>query len=387
MAWYSDYENYLIEATSLLYSLHQRVPNDNDLLDFFSDLQKEFFTKFIFESNNIEREGLEKGETRKLIFDMFEESELTEALERFQKTLFNIKYEIIPKKNFNPDDIDPSDFDLAVKYKGKKKDIRLVLNSFKALMTAQQYIEDYLENIQVLLSDEEKSKKILIELKSSDYYFGGGSPLSKFIRFLKNKKDNEEYLFSEAKIKNLHKILSAGLDNNDNGEPGEYRPEPAHIGDFKTVFIEPSLIEKSMQNLIKKHQERYKKSYYNPFIEACKFTGDFNIIHPFGDYNGRIARIMLNMILQLEIMPFYLILRSNARDKRKYMTAMKHYYQGRPTTYLALVCKVFIDEVSSINSRLKMAELEPIKPVKFDDKTKEFIKKSLNDYKSDSKRF
>lgn len=387
MVWYSNYEDYLIEATSLLSSLNQRISSDEDLRVFVQDLQKEFFTMFIFESNNIEREGLEEGETRKLIFDMFEKKELNEKLDEFQKYLFNVKYEIIPKKNFNPDELNESDFDLAMKYKGKKKDIRLVLNSLKAIMVANQYLVDYVEKIQILLSEPEKTEKLIIELKSSDYYYGCCSSVSRFIRFLKNKNDNEDYLFSEDKIKHLHKILSDGLDNNDNGAPGEYRPESAHVGDFKTVFIQPSLIEKSMQNLIKNHQRRFKKSYYNPFVEACKFTGDFNIIHPFGDYNGRIARIMLNMIFQLELMPVYLILRSNARDKRKYMTSMKHYYQGRPTTYLALVCKIFIDEVSSINSRLEMAGIEPIKPAKLDNKSLEFIEKTLIEYKSDSRKF
>jgi fido (protein-threonine AMPylation protein) len=387
VAWYSNHKEYLIDASALLESINVRIYENDQLYEFFNDLFKEYLTKFIFESNNIEKEGLGEGETAKLVFDMIEENKLNEALKYLQSQLFNVKYEIIPKQDFNPENLDLEDIDLAVGYRGKKKDINLVMNSFIALMTALEYISDYLKNLVNFLNDEENAKRTVRAVLDSDYYYGCGSRYSKVIRFLKSKSDDGNYLFTEKKIKRLHKILSEGMDNNDNGAPGEYRPEPAHAGDFKTVFLEPSLINKSMKNLIQNHQERFKKVHYNPFTEACKLTGDLNIIHPFGDFNGRIARIILNMILRFELVPFYLILRSRKKDKSKYMTAMKHYYRGQPNTYLALVCKTFIEEVHSINSRLEMANFEPIKPIELSDKRLELINEALNEYKSCSKRF
>jgi len=387
VAWYSNYKDYLIEASSLLESINQRVRTNRDLFSFFSDLEKEYLTKFIFESNNIEKEGLEEGETAKLVFEVIKENDLNEILKNLQNQLFNIKFEILPKKDFNPEKLNLEDFDLTVGYKGKKKDIDLVINSFIALMTSLDYIIDFVENLNVFLNDKENAKKTMKGLKDSDYNYGCGSSYSKFIRYLKSKHDDGKYLITEEKIKKLHEILSEGMDNNDNGSPGEYRPEPAHAGDFKTVFMEPSVINESMKNLIQNHQKRFRKIHYNPFIEACKFTGDFNIIHPFGDFNGRIARIILNMFLRFELSPFYIILRSRQKDKKKYMTAMKHYYQGMPNSYLALVCKIFIDEVHSINSRLEMANIEPIKPIKLSETAVKLIDEALKEYKSSSKRF
>ena len=386
--WYFSYKDYLITATALLESLVNRLIDESDkgdedgkgeLIEFFNDLTKEYFTKFIFESNNIEKEGLAEGETKKLVFDLFKDEELNDFLYEFQEMLYNVKYEIIPTKRFDPNKINLDDIELAVKYKGKLKDINLVMNSFSTLMTAREQYMDYVTNYLPFLKNN-------VEKVNTDELGVFGVTASRLIRYFKNKKDDGNYLISEEIIKKLHKILSEEMDNNENGAPGEYRPEPAYVNS-KTVFMEPALIEKSMQTLIDNYERRFKKKCYNPFIEACKFTGDFIIIHPFGDFNGRIARILLNMILQMELVPFYIILRSNRSEKRKYITSMKHYYQGRPNTYLALVCKLFIDQIDSINSRLKMAGIEPIVPIELTDKQLKCIEEDLKEYSVSSLKF
>ena len=93
------------------------------------------------------------------------------------------------------------------------------------------------------------------------------------------------------------------------------------------------------------------------------------------------------MILQIELIPFYLILRSRSKDKGRYLTSVKHYYGGKPNTYLAFVCKVFIEEVKSLNSRLEMAGLEQIKPIPLDDEDLANLEKALKDYQTDSRKF
>ena len=144
MVWYNNYKEYLIEATSLLNGINEL--EEDETYEFYTDLNKEYFTKFIFESNNIEREGLAEGETKKLVFDMFNEND-SERIKEIQDLLFKIKFDIIPKKDFNPGDIHLKDIKLAVKHKGKMKDINLVMNSFKALITARQYINQYFSNL------------------------------------------------------------------------------------------------------------------------------------------------------------------------------------------------------------------------------------------------
>lgn len=272
--WYKDYRNYLIEATSLLESLNRRYSAESDDLkllgQFFSDLEREYYTKFIFESNNIEREGLPEGKTRKLVLEIFEETDINEKLEKIKNQLFNVKIDLIPKKIINykeMNNLDTLDIELlTLKYKDKKKDIILVLNSLNTLYEADSYLIGHIEkNIHYLID-----KNVFSDEMKKSMNYGLGHPISKVIR---SSKNNEEvkYLFTEEKIKKLHETLSDKMNNNDNGVPGEYRPDSAYA-DAKTVFLEPTLIKGAMANLIKKHEERYTKESYNPFIESCKFT-------------------------------------------------------------------------------------------------------------------
>ena len=91
----------------------------------------------------------------------------------------------------------------------------------------------------------------------------------------------------------LHELVANKLDNNDNGNPGEYRNEAAFI-DLDTTFLQPNLIESAMKNLANSSFDRALHENYNFILEACKNSALFIKIHPFGDFNGRISRLLLN---------------------------------------------------------------------------------------------
>jgi len=374
--WFSTYQEDLITATTLLESFIKRFEADESLKNFFNDLEKEYFTRFIFESNNMEKEGLPEGDTKKLVFESFEANEF---LETIKDRLFNVKYDLV----VNDEVVNESDLDNGLDFKNnitpvfsfkrKKKDIVLVIDTLIALLTSKNSILRYLNRNRKFLRSFEENNIIPNNL------VGFGNRYNQKSRKIKRIKDNGDYLITEEEIKRLHKALSEDIKDYDNGKPGEYRPESACI-DMNTVFLEPSLIDAAMKKWVQDHEDRFKKEFYNPFIEACKLTGDFILIHPFGDFNGRVSRILLNMILQLEGIPFYLVLRSRSKDKKKYLTSMKHYARGKPTTYLSLVCKTFIKEMESINERLKIAGIEPIETVPLNDKQLEFLEESLSMY-------
>lgn len=375
-AWYNYYREYIIEATSLMQGFIERLNEDNSLYAFFKEFERENFTKFIFESNSMEKEGLSEGKTRKLIIENFD-LQIRQALEN---VLYNVDYEVIIDDTkltlIDFENIDSeADFEelvqlLAVKYKNKKKDISSVIAGVVALLTAEIMKNSYLiENLKFLQKNNAKDVNCLA--------FGNIDSL--YIRNYKNVLDNGKYLINEKNIKTLHKIIAKNSSNNENGKPGKYRPESACINP-DTVFISPYLIPNAMKSLINGHKERFKNASYNPIVEACKLSGDFVLIHPFGDFNGRISRILLNMILRFEGLPFYLILRSKAKDRNRYMTSMSHYAQGKPNSYLALVSKIFIEEIEVINSQLIYAKLDPIKPAKLSKYQFELIEDALIKY-------
>lgn len=115
---------------------------------------------------------------------------------------------------------------------------------------------------------------------------------------------------TESLIKEIHKII---LVEPYNGEaeinPGEYKEQPNYLYspegeriDFEPPEEVPRLMN-DLVNWLNNHIEppkRKKKKYdLHPLFIATGFHAQFIKIHPFGDGNGRMARILTNLILML----------------------------------------------------------------------------------------
>ncbi len=94
---------------------------------------------------------------------------------------------------------------------------------------------------------------------------------------------------SEELIRDLHKILMQGIRN----DAGEYSKYNRAIRGVNLALPSPLDIPEEMK-LLCKNINSYKK---NPLEHIAKTHAGFEAIHPFGDGNGRIGRII--MIIQL----------------------------------------------------------------------------------------
>ncbi|MGL4976709.1 MAG: Fic family protein, partial [Cetobacterium sp.] len=198
------------------------------------------------------------------------------------------------------------------------------------------------------------------------------------IIFRENKKNTINYnaIFNSENLKDFHKILSRGLDNNDNGFPGEYRVDGACI-DMDTIFLQPSLISEALEKSIKDLLLKLN-SKNNIYLETMLFVAKFIKIHPFGDCNGRLSRIILNLSFLYRDVPFYLILRSNSRDKKKYIEAMREFYQKKKIQkFISVVSKSFLKQIEEINDNLELAGKDVIKPLELSSELKEKISEEL----------
>ena len=83
---------------------------------------------------------------------------------------------------------------------------------------------------------------------------------------------------------------------------GVWRPVNVYIRGSKYDFPHWKKIPKLMSDLIKWHNEN--KDRMHPVELAAKFHVQFVTIHPFADGNGRMARLLLNYILQQSGFPF-----------------------------------------------------------------------------------
>ncbi len=115
---------------------------------------------------------------------------------------------------------------------------------------------------------------------------------------------------TENLIKEFHKIiLVEPFSGESEINPGEYKTNPNYLysptGE-RVDFEPPQEVPKLMNELINwlnNHidpPKRKKKKYdLHPLLIACGFHVRFIQIHPFGDGNGRMSRLFMNLILML----------------------------------------------------------------------------------------
>ncbi|MGB3368176.1 MAG: Fic family protein [Acidaminobacteraceae bacterium] len=98
--------------------------------------------------------------------------------------------------------------------------------------------------------------------------------------------------FSEWNLKNIHSLILRGIDN-DNA--GKYRVENVLISGAKHIPPKHYDLDYLMQKFIHEYQKEWNDIH--PVAKATLLHGEFVIIHPFIDGNGRTARLLLNFEL------------------------------------------------------------------------------------------
>lgn len=105
----------------------------------------------------------------------------------------------------------------------------------------------------------------------------------------------EEYdAFKEKDLLKAHGIIARSIDK----ECGSYRSHPEGVKDERGNVIHVAPSEKMVPSLMGDLFEWLKKDKDVPLlIKSCIFHYEFVFIHPFGDGNGRTARLWQNVIL------------------------------------------------------------------------------------------
>lgn len=134
---------------------------------------------------------------------------------------------------------------------------------------------------------------------------------------------------NEKMIKDMHAALMRGIRE----DAGLYSKHIRRIKGVDLILPHPDDIEAEMQYLIK-HSKQKQKEHYLEFV--ARFHADFEAIHPFGDGNGRVGRLI--MIKQLMDMNYPPVLVENKR-KADYYDALEK-AQRKSYNYLtSFVCE------------------------------------------------
>ena len=146
---------------------------------------------------------------------------------------------------------------------------------------------------------------------------------------------------SEGSIFNLHNLLLK-FSQKDQSHRGQYKQLSNKVvarypgGEQRVIFntTEPFLVKKEMEDLIIWTNSQLNQREIHPIIVIGTFVYEFLSIHPFQDGNGRISRLLTNLILLREGYDFiqYVSLENQIeRRKRDYYRVLMEAQQNRNT--------------------------------------------------------
>ncbi|MCX5726750.1 MAG: Fic family protein [Candidatus Saganbacteria bacterium] len=158
-----------------------------------------------------------------------------------------------------------------------------------------------------------------------------------YFELLRNVFDAWEHIrFSENTIKHFHKELLKYV-GKDEKHRGEYKKKENKVMmidssgrpigvlfDTTPVYLTP----KEMLELVEWTQNAIKEKKYHPLLIAGNFIVEFLNIHPFEDGNGRLSRVLTNLLLLKEgylYMPYVSHEKLVEDNKPEYYMALRKY--------------------------------------------------------------
>jgi len=154
--------------------------------------------------------------------------------------------------------------------------------------------------------------------------------LNKAFNYVLEFIKDENRAFNEFELRSLHKLILGNdpytitaQDVNGNTTsrvitPGRYKQQPncveTQTGEIYN-YVDPLDVPARMQTLF----DWYHKTSVHPVIVASVFHHEFTEIHPFDDGNGRLARLISNLILLKNKLAHTII---KKEDKGKYILAL-----------------------------------------------------------------
>jgi Fic family protein len=188
------------------------------------------------------------------------------------------------------------------------------------------------------------------------------------IDYIVNVARNKEPL-TEALIRNLHKMILREPYEIDavtiEGRPtkkivrvGEYKTTPNYV---KTVtgetfyYTSPEDTPAKMEELMKWYKENQNNKKIHPLMFAVEFHHRFIRIHPFDDGNGRVVRLLMNLLLMQKGLPPVII---KTKEKEDYYRVLQQADAGNLEPFYTFAGEGLIHTLELMINAAKGKEIE-----------------------------
>lgn len=273
--------------------------------------------RVVFESNRIERAGLGRGETTRLIVAANSDLPLQDALP------FGAAVGVGEPR--------------IVSFRGRKRGEREVLQHAQALAVARG--RDRLHAREWRRLAEARANP-----RSGTHAFVGPPPAG--------------FLF-DFDLKYIHQVMMDGLLPDDaEVAAGEYRSDSRTVGEG-LVLPAPELVPAAMERYLSDGAARLVAAAGDPTADAvllaARMSYEFVRIHPFPDGNGRLSRILMNLVLFRFGLPFWLALRGDSKNRKRYLRSLELANTGDLVPYAALIAMRLVESFEEIEDNLALA--------------------------------
>ena len=201
------------------------------------------------------------------------------------------------------------------------------------------------------------------------------------IDYLLGRVRRQERL-TEADVRELHKVILVepyevetrspdGHPAKRTIQPGQYKTVPIHVetstGEIH-YYATPEETPAKMADLMAWYRRELDKGELHPLILAATFHYQFVTIHPFDDGNGRMARLLMNLIFMQTGFPPVIV---RTEDKNNYLLALEQADEGDLESFILIIgdellrsSKLFlrgalgepIEEISDLDKKLTILQ-------------------------------
>lgn len=157
-------------------------------------------------------------------------------------------------------------------------------------------------------------------------------------------------LVVEQDVLDLHATLARGLLPDGPDGPGHYRTRPIFFGrDHQGVA--PDNLRLAMATFVRRANAP-DADFGGSVRKAAWVAHRFVEIHPFLDGNGRMSRLLLNLVLWAAGIPFAVALRGGPAHKKRYLSALHRADRGQIDPFAALIAEEIVRTFATVERRL-----------------------------------